>query len=303
MSWIFAKNACLVTWWSTGVASGRGRGWLVSVVVGTDETTNATGSVLEYEGLLIADCIELWGTNSYYKIKNRFFFQWFSYWSSISALMNLLCFFFQLDFFCFFFIWYSYVCDMVLTCFLPVSFFDVFHVTCFTISLSGQYFNQLSPYFCRHFESASKGSVVLATAPKQHCNVEWFHPPRVGRIIDIQIQKYMFVFFVSVCVAVCKMLKLTCGPKNGCNTPLWCLGVACAGAVGVVRCSWIAWSRDGCFNFTRGLPPWTMDQPNKTRHVINDIQHTINLLDGCWCGVLPILYLFETCSSSEGICE
>lgn len=73
MSWIFAKNACLVTWWSTGVASGRGRGWLVSVVVGTDETTNATGSVLEYEGLLIADCIELWGTNSYYKIKNRFF--------------------------------------------------------------------------------------------------------------------------------------------------------------------------------------------------------------------------------------
>lgn len=82
--------------------------------------------------------------------------------------------------------------------------------------------------------------VVLATAPKQHCNVEWFPPPpRVGRIIDIQ--KYMFVFFV--CVAVCKMLKLTCGPKNGCNT------LACAGAVGVVRCSWIAGSRDGCFNF------------------------------------------------------
>lgn len=54
MSWIFAKNARLVTWWSTGVASGRGRGWLVSVVVGTDETTNATGSVLEYEALLIA---------------------------------------------------------------------------------------------------------------------------------------------------------------------------------------------------------------------------------------------------------
>lgn len=132
MSWIFAKNACLVTWWSTGVASGRGRGWLVSVVVGTDETTNATGSVLEYEGLLIADCIELWGTNSYYKIKNRFFFQWFSYWSSISALMNLLCFFFSNGFFLFFLhmiflcLWYGF--DMLLTSFfLWCVSCDMFH--------------------------------------------------------------------------------------------------------------------------------------------------------------------------------
>lgn len=170
----------------------------VSVFVGTDETTNATGSVLE-----------LWVTRSYYKIKNIFFSNDFRIDPQFLHLWISYALFkwkdFQLIFFSCFFIWFSYVCDMVLTCFSPVSFFDVFHVTCFInfiISLSGQYFKQLSPYFCRHSESASKGKVVLATAPKQHCNVEWCPPdsPPQGGKNYWHTKIYVCLFF---CVLLC----------------------------------------------------------------------------------------------------
>ena len=88
------------------------------------------------------------------------------------------------------------------------SFFDVFHVTCFInfiISLSGQYFKQLSPYFCRHSESASKGKVVLATAPKQHCNVEWCPPdsPPKGA-------KDYWHTKIYVCFFWCELLCVRC---------------------------------------------------------------------------------------------
>ena len=247
----------------------------VSVFVGTDETTNATGSVLE-----------LWVTRSYYKIKNicfsndfridpQFLHLWISY-----ALFKWKDF--QLIFFSCFFIWFSYVCDMVLTCFSPVSFFDVFHVTCFInfiISLSGQYFKQLSPYFCRHSESASKGKVVLATAPKQHCNVEWCPPdsPPKGA-------KDYWHTKIYVCFFWCELLCVRCWNSHVVRKWLqyptlmpWCGTLFFFFSRGVCRRCWrgqVLMDR-----LIKGrvfyLYKWfaTMDQPKKTRHVINDIQH------------------------------
>ena len=144
----------------------------------------------------------------------------------------------------------------------------------------------------RHSESASKGSVVLVTAPKQHCNVEWFHPPK-GRK-DYWHTKIYVCFFVCVCCCVSdaethmwyeKWLQYpTLVPWCG---ALFCFAWRVQALLAWSGAPWIAWSRDGCFNFTWWFA--TMDQPKKTRHVINDIQHTINLLDGWCCGVLPIL--------------
>ena len=83
------------------------------------------------------------------------------------------------------------------------------------------------------------------------------------------------------------MLKLACGPKMaaiphlGVELCLFCL--ACAGAVGVARCSWIAWSRDGILDFTRGLPPWI----SATKHHCDKwLAICINLILWLWWLVL-----------------
>lgn len=172
---------------------------------------------------------------------------------------------------------------MVLTCFSPVSFFDVFHVTCFIISLSGQYFNQLSP---------SRGSSHCPKAALQ-C---WVNSPPQGweGLLTYKFKNICAFFFLCVCVLLCVrcwnshvVRKMAAIPNLG--ALVWsfvCFGwrvqalLAWSGAHGSLDQGTGVLILHVVCHHGSAQQNTSCDKWHKT---------CINLLDGWCCGVLSIL--------------